>query len=79
MPKEILRPMFDYRKGLWKITKKTNTGSGGWRSFGSGPVYASRKIAQDKIDWLVKTNPEQYQSDITVTSIQHSVTSNHEA
>lgn len=63
MKKEILRPMFDHRKQAWKITKKTENGAGGWRSFGSGPVYISREKAQEKIDFLVKTNPEQYQSD----------------
>lgn len=57
---EILRPQFDYRTSLWRIAKKTDNGSGGWRSFGSGPVYASREIAETKIKYLVENAPNSY-------------------
>jgi hypothetical protein len=58
--KETLRAQFDYRTSLWRIAKKTDNGSGGWRSFGSGPVYASREIAEAKIQYLIENNPDNY-------------------
>ena len=60
MEKEILREMWDSRKGMWKITKKTSNGAGGWKSYGAGPAYASKQSAQDKINWLCEKYPDQY-------------------
>ena len=63
MEKETLRPQFDGKKRLWRIAKKTNTGCGGWRSFGSGAVYASREAAEKKIERLVESAPDMYQKE----------------
>ena len=58
--------MFDGRKKLWKVTKKTNNGAGGWSSFGSGAVYTNKAECQDKIDWLIYNYPDQYQADASM-------------
>lgn len=63
MEKEILRAQYDGKKQLWRIAKKTNTGAGGWKSFGSGSVYDTIGQANDKIEFLIQSYPEQYQRD----------------
>jgi hypothetical protein len=63
MPKEILRPMWDSRRQLWKVTKKTNNGAGGWSSLSPFAFYTNKAECQDKIDWLIFQYPEQYQAD----------------
>lgn len=63
MEKEVLRSQYDGKKSKWRIAKKTNNGAGGWKSFGSGAVYMSKEEAEGKIDFLIKTHPDQYQKE----------------
>lgn len=60
--KEILRPQWDQRKMLWKIAKKTNNGSGGWKRFG-GVYYVNDKDAERVIERLTNNYPDLYEKD----------------
>jgi hypothetical protein len=60
MDKETLRSQYDGKKQLWRIVKKTDVGAGGWKSFGSGAIYATQQEADHKIDFLIETSPEMY-------------------
>lgn len=46
MEKEVLRSQYDGKKSKWRIAKKTNSGAGGWKSFGSGAIYATQSEAE---------------------------------
>lgn len=56
---EILRPMWDQRKQMYKIVKKTYNGSGGWARFG-GKFYAVKHECEEVISSLVSKFPDQY-------------------
>jgi hypothetical protein len=58
--KETLRSMYDHRKQMWKIVKKTAVGAGGWRRYGAHWYY-TKPDADAKIKALCTTYPNQYQ------------------
>ena len=60
--KTKLRAMFDGRREMWKIMKKTNNGSGGWARFGSG-WYWDKPECEEKIRRIVQADPDQYEID----------------
>jgi hypothetical protein len=60
MEKEVLRSQYDGKKSKWRIAKKTNSGAGGWKSFGSGAIYATQSEADQKIDFLIEQGPQMY-------------------
>lgn len=57
--KEILRAQHS-QSGIWRIVKKTNNGSGGWRMFGGSHGYTTKAEADAKIAKLVEMFPDQY-------------------
>lgn len=59
---EILRPMWDARKQMYKIVKKTYNGCGGWARFG-GKFYAGKGECEEVIHSLVSKFPDQYVKD----------------
>lgn len=65
MEKQTLRPQRDSRKQLWRIAKKTDNGSGGWRSYGSGSIYTTKDQAINAIEKIISNYPEHYQSEKT--------------
>ncbi len=50
---EILRAQFNQRQGKWRIVKKTDNGSGGWRMFGGSDGYLSKEDCEEMIDRLI--------------------------
>lgn len=60
--KEILRPQWDSRKQMWKIVKKTDNGSGGWRRFGAN-FYYGKEGAVNAIEMLIFKFPEMYEKE----------------
>lgn len=59
---EILRPMWDARKQMWKIMKKTRVGCGGWARFG-GKFYSGKSECEEAILSLASKFPEQYEKE----------------
>jgi len=57
-----LRPMFDSRKNMWRITKKTENGSGGWARFGASWDW-DRQSCIDRIRRIIANYPDQYEMD----------------
>lgn len=56
----VLRPMFDSRKNMWKIAMCTI--SGGWGTHGV-TLYATQKLAQADITELAREFPLLFKSD----------------
>jgi hypothetical protein len=56
----VLRPMFDSRKNMWKIAICTI--SGGWGTHGV-TLYATKELAQTDITELVQEFPLLFKSD----------------
>jgi hypothetical protein len=56
---ETLRERFDTRKQVWKIAKKTHSGSGGWKRFG-GKEYPSAEECRNTIDRICDSYPYLY-------------------
>lgn len=46
-----IRVQKDQRKGLWKLVKKTTTGSGGWARFGT-KWFGTKEEAENELDML---------------------------
>jgi len=59
----LLRPMFDPRKNMWKIMKKTFNGSGGWARFGER-WYWDRQDCIESINRIIANHPQQYEIDL---------------
>ena len=58
--KTTLRAQWSSARSRWRIVKKTDNGSGGWKMFGGSHGYVSKMECDDKIKFLIETNPDQY-------------------
>ncbi len=59
---ETLREQFDSRKQIWKIVKKTHSGSGGWKRFG-GKEYLRKDECLRSIERICDSYPDIYQKE----------------
>ena len=60
MEKQTLRPQWDSRRQQWRIATRTSNGSGGWAVFGNGEAFSTKTEADQKIRYIVKSNPNSY-------------------
>jgi len=57
---EILRAQYNSRQGKWRIVKKTEKGSGGWKMFGGADGYLTKSDCEEMIDRLVMRSDGTY-------------------
>ena len=49
--------MYDHRKEMWKIVRKTVNGAGGWSRFGNNWYYSQEEASQS-IDRIIESSTD---------------------